>query len=191
MSSGDEDSLIIRSDRLDLVSLPAEALRLSLARDRERLERILGLSLPAFWFDQGDLIERRLAQVTADPAYGPWGIRAIVRRDASQVVGIINCHTKPGDPYLRDIAPQGVELGFRVFEPFRRRGYAREACEAVMRWAHQVRGVDAFVLSIAPDNEPSLAIARRLGFVRVGSHVDEIDGPEDVYRLQAREPTAL
>jgi RimJ/RimL family protein N-acetyltransferase len=69
--------------------------------------------------------------------------------------------------------------------PFRRRGFAREAVVALMRWAHRTHGVDTFVASIAPDNVPSLALARSLGFEQIGSHMDEVDGLELILALPA------
>jgi ribosomal-protein-alanine N-acetyltransferase len=73
-----------------------------------------------------------------------------------------------------------VEFGFTVFPDFRRQGYAREASLALMHWARQTHGVTKFILSIRPDNTASQALAARLGFVRIGSHLDEVDGLEDV-----------
>jgi RimJ/RimL family protein N-acetyltransferase len=52
--------------------------------------------------------------------------------------------------------------------------------EALMQWAHQVHGVTRFVVTIRPDNAPSQALAAGLGFVRIGSHIDEVDGLEDI-----------
>jgi RimJ/RimL family protein N-acetyltransferase len=45
--------------------------------------------------------------------------------------------------------------------------------------------VTKFVLSIRPDNAASQALAAELGFVRVGSHPDEVDGLEDVLEYRA------
>lgn len=67
-----------------------------------------------------------------------------------------------------------------TFAPFRRQGYATEACAALMDWAQQ-QGVTRFILSISPQNEPSLRIAAHFGFVKVGSQIDEEDGIEDIY----------
>jgi RimJ/RimL family protein N-acetyltransferase len=50
-----------------------------------------------------------------------------------------------------------------------------------MGWAHDVHALTRFVLTIAPDNVPSRRIATRLGFVRLGSHIDDVDGEEDVF----------
>jgi RimJ/RimL family protein N-acetyltransferase len=40
---------------------------------------------------------------------------------------------------------------------------------------------------VAPDNAPSQAIIRKLGFEFRGQQIDEIDGPEDIFELSAEE----
>jgi RimJ/RimL family protein N-acetyltransferase len=52
-----------------------------------------------------------------------------------------------------------------------------------MDWAHALHGVRRFIASVAPDNEPSLAIVRKLGFVQTGKQWDEEDGEELVFEL--------
>jgi L-amino acid N-acyltransferase YncA len=49
-----------------------------------------------------------------------------------------------------------------------------------MAWARTQR-VRSFVVSIRPDNTPSLAIAQNLGFRRVGQHIDQEEGLEYVF----------
>ena len=78
------------------------------------------------------------------------------------------------------ISPGAAEFGYTVFPPYRRRGYAREASIALMDWARQTHGVTRFIVSIRPDNVASQALAASLGFVRIGSHLDEVDGLEDI-----------
>lgn len=41
-----------------------------------------------------------------------------------------------------------------------------------------------FVLSTDPANLPSVRIAEHFGFCKLGSHIDEEDGLEDVYVLE-------
>jgi RimJ/RimL family protein N-acetyltransferase len=53
---------------------------------------------------------------------------------------------------------------------------------AVFSWAAE-RGVGKFRLSISPHNDPSLAMAQKMGFTRVGEQWDDIDGLE--YVLEA------
>lgn len=180
----ERDSPTIRSERLDLIALSPEVLRLSMLRETQAVERILRLSVPPQWYDGQGLISLRWQQLTNDPDYQPWSLRAIARRDQHLMVGHINCHAKPGAEYLSPYSPHAVELGFTVYAPFRRQGYAREACLALMKWAYEEQHVPDFIVSIAPDNLPSRRLADSLGFVQVGSYTDEGDGPEDVFRLR-------
>ena len=107
-------------------------------------------------------------------------MRALVLRERRVMVGCIGFRTAPGAEYLQPYSPGGVEFGFTVYPPFLRQGYAREASKALMHWAHQVHGVTRFVMIIRPDNTASQALAAGLGFVRIGSHIDEVDGLEDI-----------
>jgi RimJ/RimL family protein N-acetyltransferase len=50
-----------------------------------------------------------------------------------------------------------------------------------MRWASDVHRVKRFVLTISPDNLPSLGLAAKMGFRKIGSHVDEHGGSEDIF----------
>lgn len=174
---------IISSPRLDLVSLPASFLEASLAGDQETLTQWLGMPVPSDWLENTWLMELRLGQLTEAPMSQPWLLRAIVLREERVVIGHIGFHAPPGDEYLREYTPVGAEIGYTVYPSFRRRGYATEACVALMDWGKQQQSDLRFVLSIRPDNEPSLCIARRFGFQKVGSHIDDIDGLEDVYLL--------
>jgi len=171
--------VIIQSGRLDLVPLTPAFLRAVLARDLPEAARIIGLSLPDGLLDASDVMAMRLRQLEADPSLQPWLLRAMALRDRPVMIGHIGFHTAPGPEYLRDLAPGAAELGFEVYPPFRRKGYAREASEALMRWA-RTQGTSRFVMSIRPDNAPSQALAAGLGFERIGSHVDEVDGVEDI-----------
>jgi ribosomal-protein-alanine N-acetyltransferase len=175
----------LRSARLKLIPLVPEFLRAVVERDLGQAEGILGLPLPDGLLDSTDVMSLRLKQLEVDASFLPWSLRAIALGDRGPVVGHIGCHTAPGAEYLQPHAAGAVEFGFTVYPPFRRRGYAREASMELMRWAHQEHSVTRFVLSIRPDNTASQALAAGLGFVRIGSHIDEIDGLEDVleYRM--------
>jgi RimJ/RimL family protein N-acetyltransferase len=175
----------ICAERLELIPLLPTFLQAVLDHDLTKAERLLGLSLPDGLLDSADVMALRLQQLQADATFQPWSLRAMALRDRRVMVGHIGCHTAPGAEYLRPHAPGGVEFGYTVYPPFRRQGYAREASRALMSWAHQAHGVTRFVLSIRPDNTASQALAAGLGFVRIGSHIDEVDGREDIleYRL--------
>jgi len=90
-------------------------------------------------------------------------------------------HDPPWAAQLDEYAPGGVELGYTIFAPYRRQGYATEAANALMTWAQAEHKITRFVVSISPQNLPSLALAARLGFHKVGTQIDDEDGPEDVF----------
>lgn len=156
-------------------------LRASLEGDADEAERHVGLALPTDWPHSSEILALRLWQLEANPELQPWLLRAIGLRSTLEMVGYIGFHSAPGAEYLDEWCPGGVEFGFTVFPSHRRKGYAREASLALMEWACRMHGVTGFVLSVAPQNLPSQSLTRSLGFVRVGMHLDGVDGPEDVF----------
>jgi ribosomal-protein-alanine N-acetyltransferase len=171
----------IRTNRLDLVPMTPDFLDASLRGDGERAERLITAIVPEGWANQSPWTRRRLDQLREDPTLQPWLLRAMILRSESTMVGHIGFHARPGEKYLDELAPGGVEFGYAVFEPWRRRGYASEAAEGLMDWAHRLHGVTRFIVSISPKNRASLGLARRLEFQRIGSHIDSEDGPEDIF----------
>jgi ribosomal-protein-alanine N-acetyltransferase len=173
--------MIIETPRLSLISMTPDFLEACLAGDLETATDIIGLRVDPEWVPRESTMRMRLHQLRGDATLQPWLLRGIALRDEGALVGYIGFHGPPGDETLRNYAPDGVEIGYTVSPQYQRRGYATEACQALMEWALKAHGISRFVLSIAPENEPSLCVARKLGFEKVGSHVDEEDGVEDVY----------
>jgi ribosomal-protein-alanine N-acetyltransferase len=169
---------ILRSRRLDLISMGPDLLEALLAGDRARAAQIGGFEIPHDLVLSERTLRRRLQQLRQEPAMQPWLLRAMVIRQSQMMCGRIGFHSPPGPEDLRDVAVDGVELGYAVGEPFRRQGYAKEAALALMRWAFEAHRQQCFILSIAPDNAASLAMAHSLGFAQIGSHVDPEDGLE-------------
>jgi RimJ/RimL family protein N-acetyltransferase len=174
----------ITSERLELISIPPTFMEAMLANDLAAAEQIIGLAVPPAWLEQRSLYNMRLETLRHDPTEQQWLLRAVVARATSTIIGYIGFHTAPNPEYLHESVPGGIEIGYTIEPPFRRQGYASEACTALMQWATREHGVRRFVLSISPDNTPSLRIAERFGFHKIGSHIDEEDGPEDVFLLE-------
>jgi len=182
--------MTIVTARLELVPLTPAFLRAGLAGDWDEAERVLGARIPAERPDLADVMKLRLAQLEANPSEQPWLLRAMVRRDSREMIGNIGFHAPPGAEYLRAWSPLAAEFGYEVAPRHRRQGFAREAALALMHWARVTHGVPAFILTIAPANAASQQLAAELGFRRIGSHIDEIDGEEDVLELAAAPPPA-
>jgi RimJ/RimL family protein N-acetyltransferase len=67
-----------------------------------------------------------------------------------------------------DLAGRQGEIGYMVAPAARGRGVAGRALRLVSAWALGPLGLERVELRISSDNEPSLRVAERLGFVREG-----------------------
>ena len=169
---------IIRSHRLELVSMGTALLEALLADDHTSAEQIGGFQIPSDLILRKRTLQMRLRQIQTNPEVQPWLLRAMVIRQSQMMCGYIGFHSEPGPEALSDVAADGVELGYTVGESFRRQRFAKEAALTLMRWAFECHGQRCFILSIAPDNEASLAMAHSMGFREIGSQMDEEDGLE-------------
>jgi len=113
------------------------------------------------------------AKIAADPSAEPLVVRAIVDRQTGLVVGHAGFHAPPD-------AQGMVEIGYLVLEAYRRQGYATSTVAVLLREAAS-RGARIVRASVSPQNEASLFVVRRLGFVEVGQQIDDEDGLEIVF----------
>ncbi len=172
------------SSRLDLPLLSEPILEALLAGRHDDASSLLGASVPTDWPDAHDasFLRLRLDQLRRDPVVAPWLVRALVLRGSEpEMVGHAGCHGPPG--VNGPAKPGAVEVGYTVFPSHRGRGLATEAALALIDWA-RARGATGVVASVAPDNAPSLAVVRKLGFVQTGEQWDEEDGLELVFELE-------
>jgi ribosomal-protein-alanine N-acetyltransferase len=172
----------IHTNRLALVPLSPSFLDALLDGRRVEAEAALGLELPPDWPDRHDLgfLRLRRDQARADQAREEWLPRAIGLD--RRMIGHIGFHGPPGVNGPQK--PDALEVGYTVFEPFRRQGYATEAVVAILGWAQAEHGVRHFVASVGPWNDPSLALVQRLGFHQTGTQWDDEDGEELVFELE-------
>jgi len=120
----------------------------------------------------------RHGQVEEHPASAPWVTGIIWDERRGLAVGRAGFHGPPD-------AGGMVEAGYAVDPAQRRLGYARAALELLLARAASEPLVRTVRLSIRPDNEPSLRLAARYGFARVGQQWDDVDGLEDIYEVAA------
>jgi len=163
----------IETTRLRLVPLTPSLLRAVAGGNLTEVERQLGAPVGTGW-EAGVPAELRLEQLADDASAQPWLVRAIVTSTPPQVVGCVGFHAPPDDDGR-------VEIGYDIVASERRKGYAREGILALLDWAWATGRARICVASVSPDNAPSLALIRSLGFRHVGEQIDEIDGLELVF----------
>ena len=147
---GETKRLLIRELRAEDVDLVPEEEELSaeeeLFRDREKLA----------------------AYVKAQYGFYEYGTWAVVRRMDGQLVGLAGV-SQPRLPgalacCLEESAVSGrfLELGYRIFAPYRSRGYAAEACREILEYTREVLDCRVCAL-IAEQNKASRRVAESLG----------------------------
>ena len=171
--------MILTTARLDLHPLPLPLLEALLADDAATAEALAPFPVrPGQFADDRYVLGLRADQLRADPSELPWLYRAAVLRDTGAVVARGGFHAPPD-------AAGTVEIGYRVDEEHRRQGLATELARGLLEWAAGA-GAARCVASTAPDNAASQAVLSRLGFVRTGEAVDDIDGLEWVFTRDLR-----
>ena len=149
---------------------------------REDAAAELGIELPDLFPAEGEraFLGLRLRQMRDDERFQTWCPNAVVLDGT--MIGHAGYHGPPGVNSAQ--SPDAVEYGYKIFPAWRGHGYATRAAVMLMDLAEQRAGITHFVLSVAPDNDPSIAIVRKLGFVKTGEVTDEEDGLEHVFELE-------
>ncbi len=144
---------------------------------RDEAAEIGGLTIPANWPGEqfANRLRIRAKDMLSKAQPQEWLTRSLGKRETGEMIGQAGFHGSPVEGM--------VEIGYTVFEPHRRNGYAEESVRALMHWAQDVKSIHRFRLSITPDNQPSLGLCSKLGFVRTGEQMDLEDGLEYVFDL--------
>jgi [ribosomal protein S5]-alanine N-acetyltransferase len=172
---------LIESERLEMPLLSLEELDLVANGETAPVAAKLDAAVSEEWLEEVHwLAAFRARQLRERPQDEPWLLRPIIRREAGlprEAIGYLNFHAGPDQHGM-------VEIGYTLLPAARGLGYAIEAVRAAFEWATRVHGVRRFRASVAPDNERSLNLIVKLGFVRRGEQWDERDGLELVFELE-------
>ena len=170
----------IRTARLELPALTVHQYDRLLAGDRDGVGGELGAEIGADWLaDAHWLIALRREQLRDHPDHLPWLIRPVLRREAGEppeAIGYVNFHAPPNDD-------GAAEIGYALLALWRGRGYGLEAARGALTWAAADPRVRTLRASVAPDNDASLRLIGKLGFVQVGEQWDPDDGLELVHDI--------
>jgi RimJ/RimL family protein N-acetyltransferase len=177
-----DSDLVIRTPRLDLHTVrPEDYALLSVDRADPRLWIDRGFTNPhRHLVDDPGPLRYRLPLIEADPQAAPFLLRVAVLRDAAVIVGSAGFHARPDSNGM-------IEIGLGIVPERRGRGLATEVLHGMWGWVIGQPGVVTLRYTVSPDNAPSQAIIRRLGFAHIGRQIDEVDGPEDMYEQSVDE----
>jgi RimJ/RimL family protein N-acetyltransferase len=169
---------VLLSPRLTLIALPGPVIEDVLKSGRQAFLEHVGVGYPPEWPSHDrHVLERRRDQISEGADYR-WLLRAAITRSHPSMIGRVGFHGPPD-------ADGVVEIGYAIDAAHRRQGFGLECATRMIELAEQVGQVSAVRASIAPANEPSLRIAKRLGFRRIGEQIDEVDGLEIVFERRA------
>lgn len=172
----------IRTPRLELPALTVAQHDRLLAGDRAAVGRELDAEVGEAWLDDARwLLALRREQLREHPDHEPWLIRPVILREhghAPVAIGYVNFHAPPDEAGV-------AEIGYALLPEWRGRGYAIEAARGALAWAAADPRTRTLRASVAPDNEPSLRLIAKLGFVRTGEQWDPDDGLELVHDMGA------
>lgn len=173
---------VVRTSRLELTPLSADAIDALLQSDSETLRSLTGAEFaapagpPPYMAESLPEVRERLRRMPAEQRWWNW---LAVRRDNREAVGSI-AFAGPPD------AAGAVLIGYAMYPAREGSGFATEGTQALVDWAFAQPGV-RIVRVLAPVwNTPAVHVAEKVGMRPVGSYEDDEVGEVLIYET-ARE----
>lgn len=167
---------------LILRSLSPKAIALLAKGNIDQAEMAEGIKFYPALREHTAAFEHDLSQLKADAEFRNWSTRTVFLQNTGEMIGIFRFHSRPNPDYLRNYGPSLVEIGYVIFAEYRRKGFAEEMINGIVTWTKNY-GVSGIITSIAPNNIPSTKLVTKMGFIKIGEAVDEVDGTEHIYLL--------
>ena len=167
----------VRTERLQLTPLSAEAVEALLQGDAARLRSLTQAEFadpagpPPYMAESLPVVKDRLRK---NPAEARWWNWLVVRQDNREAVGSVAFGGQPD-------ATGAVLVGYAMYPAREGNGYATEAVRAMVDWAFAQPGVQ-IVRALAPVwNTPAVHVAEKVGMRPVGSYEDDEVGEVLIY----------
>lgn len=116
---------------------------------------------------QSDAQVERLRQIIDNNGWGFW---AVELKETGQFIGFVGLHRQEQNSGIPN-APL-VEIGWRLDEPFWRKGYASEAANAALNYAFTQLGVACVYAFTALPNQPSQQVMKKIGMINTNHDFD-------------------
>lgn len=125
-------------------------------------------------FDTEELLKAYIRGQYGFYEYGMW---AVVRREDGRIIGkagVSDCDIRRDPAAASDLAAVSapgaapspemrLELGYHIFAPYRRQGYAEEACRMILEYTKEEYGSPVYAVT-EQSNLPSIRLLEKLGF---------------------------
>jgi ribosomal-protein-alanine N-acetyltransferase len=167
----------VRTDRLEIIPLSADAIDALLQGDATRLRSLTGAEFPLpvapppYMADSLPVVRDQLRAGDREKEWWNW---LIVRQDSREAVGSVAFGGRPD-------AGGAVLIGYAMYPAREGQGYATEAVRAMVDWAFAQPGVTV-VRALAPVwNTPAVHVAEKVGMRPVASDEDDEIGEVLVY----------
>ena len=122
-------------------------------------------------------IPHRIPRVNANPAFAEIGLFIAVEKATGEIVGSSGFHDFP------DVNGM-IEIGYGIVPQKQNQGFGKELLFGSWSWISKFPGVKTLRYTVAPDNDPSLHIVKKIGFEFKGEQIDPEDGVELIYELE-------
>ena len=167
----------LRTERLELAPMSADAIDALLAGDGARLRSLTDAEFadpvgpPPYMAESLPEVRDRLQGNPGEPHWWNW---LVVRRDNREAVGSVAFAGMPD-------SAGAVLIGYAMYPAREGSGYATEATRALVDWAFAQPGV-RMVRALAPVwNTPAVHVAEKIGMRPVGSYEDDEVGEVLIY----------
>ena len=87
-----------------------------------------------------------------------FGVWTVLKSDTGEIIGRAGFSVRGGF--------EAIELGFLIAREHQRQGYAYEVCDAILRYGQQVLRLEQVQALVKAQNEASVRLCERLGFLR-------------------------
>lgn len=144
---------ILTTDRLQIREItPEDVPRLYELYEEESITRYMEPLFP----DQQQEIDYTKDYIKNVYHFYSYGMWLITRKKNGEIIGRAGLEYKEGF--------EGLELGFMLGKDYQHKGYAYEACKAILNYACEELEQTSFRAVVHRDNEPSRHLCEKLGF---------------------------
>ncbi len=103
-----------------------------------------------------------------------WRMWGIIEKESQKVIGDAGFHNWV-------VEHDRSEVGYRLFETYRNKGYMTEAMQKIIKFGFQELKLNRIEACISPDNWPSRRLAEKLNFTQEGILREHYRTPEKIY----------